>query len=210
MEVRKVERFARIGGHPAVDLVNTVDWRLDPERLSDRLSSFGDFLAWCGDMGMVSDVETRRLQEEAQRHPRISADEWLRVLDVREHVYTVLMSAEESAAELLAAEYKEAIDHADLRQRRDDGRWTWTESDLTLRTPRHRLSMSIVDLLRSPEVSRVRQCQDDACGWIFLDTSPRENRRWCVAADCGNRNRVRRHYQRRSREAADNRSEVRA
>ncbi|MBF4571483.1 CGNR zinc finger domain-containing protein [Herbiconiux sp. VKM Ac-1786] len=32
--------------------------------------------------------------------------------------------------------------------------------------------------------------------------SPRRNRRWCVAADCGNRNRVRRHTE-RARAAAD-------
>jgi predicted RNA-binding Zn ribbon-like protein len=27
--------------------------------------------------------------------------------------------------------------------------------------------------------------------WVCLDDSPRHNRRWCVSADCGNRNRVR-------------------
>ncbi|WP_082946716.1 CGNR zinc finger domain-containing protein [Mycobacterium sp. ACS4054] len=39
---------------------------------------------------------------------------------------------------------------------------------------------------------------DDDCGWLFLDTSHRHNRRWCSAADCGNRARVRRFYERRS------------
>jgi predicted RNA-binding Zn ribbon-like protein len=31
---------------------------------------------------------------------------------------------------------------------------------------------------------------------VYLDTSPRRNRRWCSAADCGNRNRARRYYAR--------------
>ncbi|WP_083433890.1 CGNR zinc finger domain-containing protein [Nostocoides australiense] len=31
---------------------------------------------------------------------------------------------------------------------------------------------------------------------VFVDTSRQRNRRWCPADDCGNRNRVRAHYQR--------------
>lgn len=195
-------RFAHIGGHPAVDLLNTVDWRLDPERRSDQLATFGDFLAWCGEVGLATVGEIDQLRKEAQRHPRIRADEQRRVLGLREHLYGLLINAEASAADVIAAEYREAIGHAQLVQREADGAWVWAEPDLSLATPRHRLSMTVVDLLSSPEVSRARQCQDDACGWLFLDTSPRRNRRWCVAAECGNRNRVRRHYQRHGRDAA--------
>ena len=54
----------------------------------------------------------------------------------------------------------------------------------------------MVGLLTSPEVAALHQCEDAACGWVYLDTSPRRNRRWCVAADCGNRNRARRFYAR--------------
>jgi predicted RNA-binding Zn ribbon-like protein len=31
---------------------------------------------------------------------------------------------------------------------------------------------------------------------VYLDTSPRHNRRWCSADDCGNRHRARRYYAR--------------
>jgi predicted RNA-binding Zn ribbon-like protein len=52
-------------------------------------------------------------------------------------------------------------------------------------------------ILTSPEESaRVRQCADDECGWFFLDTSRNRTRRWCSMKVCGNRNKVRRFYER--------------
>ncbi|QZY30460.1 CGNR zinc finger domain-containing protein [Nocardioides coralli] len=67
---------------------------------------------------------------------------------------------------------------------------------------RQRVARAAVDFLASSDGGRVSQCADDACGWVFLDTSPRRNRRWCVAGDCGARNRSRRHYARTRRTAA--------
>ena len=192
-----VERFSHIGGHPAVDLVNTVHWRLDPARRSDRLVSMSDVLGWSQETDLLSDVEADRLQGESQRHPRIAAAELARTLRLRESIYDSLMGGQ--VADLITDEYREAIGRARLARRPDDT-WAWTEDSLGLHTPRHRLSRSVVDLFGSPAVAQVRQCQDDACGWIFLDLSPRNNRRWCVSAECGNRNRVRRHYQRRSQQ----------
>ena len=38
-------------------------------------------------------------------------------------------------------------------------------------------------------------CAGDDCRWAYLDVSRRQDRRWCSSADCGNRDRARRHYQ---------------
>lgn len=192
------ERFARVGGHPAVDLVNTVDWRLDPERRSDRLASFSDVLAWCAETGQLSQAEIGWLSKEAHKDPQTTAEECISVLELREHTYKALIDPDETTAEAIATEYREAMDHASLVFSTPDNGWTWADSNLTVRSPRHRLARIIVGLLTDPAAHPVRQCQDEACGWVFLDNSPRRNRRWCVSADCGNRNRVRRHYQRRA------------
>jgi len=53
--------------------------------------------------------------------------------------------------------------------------------------------------MTSADVALLHRCEDIACGWLYLDRSPRHNRRWCSAADCGNRNRARRHYARKKR-----------
>ena len=56
---------------------------------------------------------------------------------------------------------------------------------------------SAVDLLTSDALLRIRECEVPTCSWLFLDSTRNHSRRWCDAATCGNRERVRRHYQRR-------------
>ena len=56
---------------------------------------------------------------------------------------------------------------------------------------------SAADMLVGPQLARVRQCANPACGWLFLDSSKSGNRRWCSMSACGNRAKAHRHYQRR-------------
>ena len=78
----------------------------------------------------------------------------------------------------------------------DNGRWTWSADPLAMATVADRVVRETIGLLTSPQLGLLHQCEDVACGWVYLDTSPRRNRRWCVAEDCGNRNRARRFYAR--------------
>jgi predicted RNA-binding Zn ribbon-like protein len=53
--------------------------------------------------------------------------------------------------------------------------------------------------MTGPRAERVRQCADEqGCGWLFLDQSRLNNRRWCSMGDCGNRAKARRHYRRKN------------
>ena len=56
---------------------------------------------------------------------------------------------------------------------------------------------SAAELMASPALSRVRECQGRDCGWLFLDTSKAGRRRWCSMAVCGSRAKYERHRQRR-------------
>ncbi|GGT02552.1 hypothetical protein GCM10010254_23540 [Streptomyces chromofuscus] len=56
------------------------------------------------------------------------------------------------------------------------------------------LAEAAAELLADPAVTKIRECEADDCGMLFLAAHPR--RRWCSATRCGNRMRVARHYQR--------------
>ena len=58
----------------------------------------------------------------------------------------------------------------------------------------HRLALDAFALATSPDAERVKTCEGDGCGWLFLDRSRNQSRRWCDSADCGNRDRMRRYY----------------
>jgi predicted RNA-binding Zn ribbon-like protein len=92
------------------------------------------------------------------------------------------------------AEYVSAVRHRELRP--DNDAVAWADREITLYSPIDRLSADAVGLITLVPRGRIKQCGDTSCGWLFLDTSHRQNRRWCSAADCGNRDRARRHYER--------------
>lgn len=65
-----------------------------------------------------------------------------------------------------------------------------------------RLSESIARELTQPDSERLRVCANDACQWVFFDSSPGGRRKWCDMGTCGNRAKVARHRARRREEEA--------
>ncbi|TXL70435.1 hypothetical protein FHP25_34480 [Vineibacter terrae] len=59
-----------------------------------------------------------------------------------------------------------------------------------------RLAWSAVDLLATAPPERIKQCPGHGCGWLFLDVSKNNSRRWCDMATCGNRTKATRFRQR--------------
>ena len=81
----------------------------------------------------------------------------------------------------------------------DDGafRWGWADAPGRLDAVLWPVVRSAADLLTSGRVDRVHECPGhDGCGWLFLDTTKNETRRWCDMKFCGNRAKARRHYAR--------------
>jgi predicted RNA-binding Zn ribbon-like protein len=187
--------FAFVGGHLALDLLNTVEWRLDPRRWTDALTAYPDVLVWAGQAGLLSGAERRALERLARSGRQQADRELADFRALRETAYAALVERDPDAVDWLVAAQRDVLDRSRLTFTEDH--WHWTEAELALTTPRDRATRVVVELLTSPQMAALHQCEDEACGWVYLDTSPRHNRRWCVAADCGNRNRARAFYARR-------------
>jgi predicted RNA-binding Zn ribbon-like protein len=186
--------FSRIGGHVALDLLNTVEWRLDPQRAIEDLPDYESVLAWAQQCEILTDTEIAHLRRLASARPRLQAAEHRRFLQLRETTYEALIHDSPQAVDELTTAYRNTLQKAHLQH--DGPNWTWAERSITLETPHDRVTRHVINLLTGPDLGQLHQCEDAACGWLYLDTSPRHNRRWCSAADCGNRNRARRYYAR--------------
>lgn len=57
------------------------------------------------------------------------------------------------------------------------------------------IALSAAGLLTGDGLSRVRICANETCRWLFLDHSKNRSRKWCDMADCGNKMKARRHYE---------------
>ena len=176
-----------------LDLLNTVEWRLDRQRAIEDLRDYESVLAWA-QCKILIDTEVAHLQRLAAAQPRLQAAEHRRLLQLRETTYEALIHDSLQAVDELTSAYRNTLQNAHLQH--NGPSWTWSERSITLATPHDRITPHIIALLTSPDLGQLRQCEDAACGWVYLDTSPRRNRRWCSAADCGNRNRARRYYAR--------------
>lgn len=182
---------SRIGGDVAVDFFNTVDWRADPSRRSERLPDYAHLLAWLARSELLPDVDT--LARQAAERPDLAATEHALVIALRDDTYDALNG--DGRPDALQRHLPDAY-AASRPDRGPDRTWRWVPAALDLATPRHVLALEFQRLLTSDAITRFHRCEDRHCGWVFLDTSRQRNRRWCSAADCGNRNRVRAHYER--------------
>jgi predicted RNA-binding Zn ribbon-like protein len=182
------------GGHPVIDFVNTVAWRGDDARRVDNLGDYSDLVAWCRHAGVVSATEAADLLRAMRSDTDAAQRAVARGKGLREALHALWTGGTPAALSRISAEYRTALQHRELRVL--DHGIEWIDRQGSVLIPVDRLAVAAVELITDIPCDRVKACDDIACGWLFMDKSHRQNRRWCSAADCGNRDRARRHYER--------------
>lgn len=168
-----------VAGHAALDFVNTAEGRGGPG-VGEALNTPADLAAWGERYGIVTAAPA---DEDA-------GAELARALSARELLYAVFLSrvtgrpVPGESFSRLAALAAQAYGAGSLCPAGDGSvGWTWPPSGLD--SVRHVAVTSALDLLRDLPAGRLKQCPGDNCGWFFLDTTKRGNRRWCSMSECG-------------------------
>jgi len=178
--MQSVTEMPFVAGNPALDFVNTAEERGHPDA-GDALVTADDLCSWGQRYGLITGVAARDEQTTAEFEQAVEARELLYALFyARTHQRPLARPDLTRLAQLAACAYAEAtVDAA------SDGtiRWHWDQSRLA--TVRHVAVTSAIDLLSTGPISRLKQCPGDHCGWFFLDTTKRGNRRWCSMSECG-------------------------
>jgi predicted RNA-binding Zn ribbon-like protein len=176
------------GGHPALDLVNTVYGQPDGPVEADVLGSPQDLVTFAQRVG-VADPATPASPSALQAALRLR-----QALDavLRAQLAGQDLPARPRAA--LAAAARAALGAAHLAPHGDALAWTWPTSDP--QTPVHRLAHAAIELLTNKADLAVLHCCA-GCRWLFLDHSRGPGRRWCSMADCGTEAKKRRYVERR-------------
>jgi predicted RNA-binding Zn ribbon-like protein len=193
--------FEWVGGAPVLDYTNTVTWTA-PERTDERLRSYGDLVRWAGEAGLVGPAEVRRLRRRAVARPREAGRVLERACELRETLYQIFgaqaAGAEPGgeAADRLNRVLAPALERLRLAGAEGGWSWTWAARE-DLERPLWRVAWSAAQLLTSGELARLKRCANERCGWVFLDRSRNQARRWCDMRVCGNNEKARRFYRRR-------------
>jgi predicted RNA-binding Zn ribbon-like protein len=203
---RRERRFKLRGGVVCLDFVNTVGSRLT-DRTSEYLSSYEDLLDWARQAGLLAPEETEDLSRQARLDLEGARETLSRALALREAIHRVISSAiagesqDESDLSVLNRELSIALSHLRVLPAGGAYGWDWDlsgdDGGTRLDSLLWPVAQSAAELLTSPKLGRVKVCAGDGCGWMFLDESRNNSRRWCDSRDCGNRERVRRHLARK-------------
>lgn len=185
-------QLSRLGGRVSLDFANTISG-LETTFEKDHLVSVEALAAWLRHAGLIGTSPASRGELPAEPATLTRA---LALREVINRIGTALVKGLRPDASDLAALNKAAgngLSQLQLAANAEgqyglvvppamtpDGIFAW-------------LALDAIDLLRFADLSRLRRCEGEDCGWLFLDSSKAGRRRWCDMTVCGNRAKARRH-----------------
>lgn len=197
---KNIRTIAFDGGCVCFDFVNTVSSRLDSPPV-EYLREFEDVLILTERLGVLPAETLTELSAQAGRHPREAEKTLAHILRVRENLFRLFSAI--ATGQPVPIEALEAF-NADLGmvfshlQFADQGGrlnlvWKLDQSDLYL--PLRLALRSAYQILTDQNPGRVKECP--SCGWLFLDASKNNTRRWCDMQSCGSLDKAKRYYHRK-------------
>jgi predicted RNA-binding Zn ribbon-like protein len=190
-------RFQLVAGHPALDLVNTLDWRFRPSGSEELLNTYADLLRFSEQSGIMRPAEVREIATRTpvkQRRCLSSTKEF------RERLASIcyaiangksppIESVRALSAFAQALRRSENLEWGDSRLQ-----WKPRSDHVSIAdAPLRRLVSKALELLTSEKIDQLRACSNLECRWLFLDASKNKGRRWCDMKLCGNRIKARRY-----------------
>jgi predicted RNA-binding Zn ribbon-like protein len=191
----KVTSFELIAGQPALDLVNTLDWRFRESGPEELLGGYDDLLHFTEQSGLLSQRQAQTLRRNTSRSDAVRALAQARHLrEEAARIFYAIVDAQTPPADAI----KKLDEYLRAAQANRTLRWASSQAELAWPSapqpelPLWLVAQSIVDLLTSEAAGMVRECANLECRWLFLDTSRNHSRRWCDMKICGNRMKARR------------------
>ena len=191
----RVNRFEWSGGHPALDLVNTLDERPSQAPI-ENLATYGDMTRFAALAGLIDRRTAARLQPIDSRSGSHIVK---RARKLREHLHDVLAAANtgrparqhdlDALSAAIQAAHAARILVASPSPRLANRHWSVAAAR---EIPLHACSLAIECLLVDEPRNRIRKCGASDCDVYYLDTSKGHRRQWCSMKGCGNREKQRR------------------
>ncbi len=188
--------FELVAGHPALDLVNTLDWRFRPGGQEELLESYAGLLALAVQEHLLTPKQARELSgNTSSRAGELALAECRELREaLADAIYAQLEERRPAVAAIKTLErlFRAASDAQRLLWDGHRFHWEWPGLETAPRIPTLLLANAASELLLSESTLQIRACNNPECRWLFLDTSKNHSRRWCDMKVCGNRMKARR------------------
>jgi predicted RNA-binding Zn ribbon-like protein len=206
--IRIIETLELDGGSLCLDFVNSVRSRFE-NPLYEFITSPGDWLRWIHRVQLFNDVEEDRLKKYVSKNQGQAANQLKRIISVRELLYRIFwkLAQEEIPSKKDLAHFNKELSLS-LRYLKigftNELKVTenWDDKSFNLLYTLYPLLKSAYDLLISDTLNRLKECKH--CGWVYLDKSKNNSRRWCNMKTCGNTEKTKKYYYKSRTNGIDN------
>jgi predicted RNA-binding Zn ribbon-like protein len=199
--MKDLDGLQLVGGHPALDFMNTVEYRGEPEP-GDRLDSFERLARWSATAGLLSQEELTGVIVPSSARSSRAARALDSATELREALYAVMVAhirkapLPRGASRIVERQLRNASAASTLRYADAGPPFSWHIPIHGAEDVVVRLANSANNLLLSLGRVAVHQCSGPNCDWLFIDRSHGHRRLWCQPTKCGNMVRVRRSRER--------------
>ena len=194
-------RLPLIGCDLALDFTNTSSGRGDITHL-EHLGAADSLVVWARHAKVLAPADGEWMLCALAADEALAARFLKRGLALREIIYAIgaevagRRRAPADSVEALAHVHAACIAKARLTPHGAGFVWSWAPQEAPIEAVLGPIALSALTLLTQADLSRIKQCQGDHCGWLFLDTTKNKSRRWCEMEVCGNRAKQKRHQSR--------------
>lgn len=188
-----------VGGHPAVDFVNTVHSYTGPT-VRDYLENANHVIGWHLHMGLIDAEQARQLSSlPKKQHEKLLADS----LALRATLHAVFSNhvaqrTDTAALAHLNRELEQLARWRTLEAGAHGFTWHYHVAPTHPHSLLAPIAFAAAELLQSKDLARLKVCPGPDCGWLFVDHSRNGSRTWCNMKTCGNLAKQRRHRARQS------------
>src|ERR1700704_1591713 len=181
-----------VGGALAFDLTNTSSGRGGPKWL-EHLQTAGDVIDWARHTKILTARDAKKLHQRIDADRRLAARLLDEMLALRELIHSVgvNMAATSRArarhVDELVRIHAACLSGAHLIPSASTFVWVWNPMETPVEAILGPIVLSALSVLTGSDLSRIKRCPGDHCGWLFFDATKNKRRRWCEMEVCGNR-----------------------
>ena len=181
-----------VGGALAFDLTNTSSGRGGPKWL-EHLQTAGDVIDWARHTKILTARDAKKLHQRIDADRRLAARLLDEMLALRELIHSVgvNMAATSRARarhmDELVRIHAACLSGAHLIPSASTFVWVWNPMETPVEAILGPIVLSALSVLTGSDLSRIKRCPGDHCGWLFFDATKNKRRRWCEMEVCGNR-----------------------
>jgi predicted RNA-binding Zn ribbon-like protein len=181
-----------VGSELAFDFTNTASGRGGAGQ-ADHLGAAEHVVAWSRHAKVLTQEDGAAIERMIAGKPALGRDLLRRARELREVIHrigsAIAHGGQPGAADTdsLARVHAACVARARLTPFRGNFVWSWRPAEGVAEAILGPIALSALTLLAQSDVSRIKQCAGDHCGWLFFDTTKNKQRRWCEMEVCGNR-----------------------